>query len=268
MPDPRRIAVLIGMPLAALALAACGSDTEPAASSSSSSSGGSAAPASGNLTVFAAASLQESFTTIGKNFEAAHPGSTVTFSFGPSSGLATQIINGSPADVFAAASDKTMATVTDARAAGTAQLFATNSMEIAVPPDNPAKIDSLDDLTAKDVKLAVCQEDVPCGAAATKVFDTAKLTVEPVSLEVDVKAVLTKVELGEVDAGIVYVTDVKAAGSKVAGVEIPADQNATTNYPIAALTEASNPELADAFVDFVLDAESQKILQAQGFVGP
>lgn len=264
MPD-RRLVRAIGMPLAALALAACCSDS---GSTSPSSGAGASASASGALTVLAAASLQESFTTIGKNFEAAHPGSTVTFSFGPSSRLATQIVNGSPVDVFAAASEKTMATVTDAEAASGPRLFATNSMEIAVPPGNPAKIDSLDDLGAGGVKLAVCQQDVPCGAAATTVFDTTKLTVEPISLETDVKAVLTKVELGEVDAGIVYVTDVVAAGSKVTGIEIPAEQNATTSYPIAALTAAANPALAQAFVDFVLGDESQQVLRTRGFTGP
>lgn len=274
MPDlstrPRRV-LFAGVALAALGLTGCAAKTGDAVSAAAQSTSATAAPSSsaaGTITVLAAASLQEAFTTIGADFEKAHPGSTVTFSFGPSSGLATQIVNGSPADVFAAASVKTMTTVTDAKAAGSSTPFAVNSMEIAVPPSNPAHIAALADLARSGVKVAVCQADVPCGAAAATVLTTAKLNVKPISEEADVKSVLTKVELGEVDAGVVYVTDVKAAGSKVSGIAIPTARNTTTTYPIAALTKAPNPALARAFVGYVLSADAQKVLHDAGFAAP
>ena len=228
---------------------------------------GSAAPPM-SITVFAAASLNGTFTELGDAFAAAHPGATVRFSFGPSSGLAAAIVAGAPADVFAAAGDPPMGTVLDAGEASTATHFATNSMMIALPPANPGHIDSLADLADPNVKVSRCQVAVPCGAAATQVLQAAALTVTPVSEDVDVKGVLTRVTLGEVDAGLVYVTDVRAAGDKVIGIPIPSAVNATTSYPIAALTRAANPELAQQFVDFVRSAEGQRVLRAAGFQPP
>jgi molybdate transport system substrate-binding protein len=248
----------------ALLLSACGSsdsDTSPAAGSSSSG-------LSGQITVFAAASLTGSFTALGQKFEAAHPGTKVNFSFGPSSGLATQITSGSPADVFASASAKNMDAVVAAKAAGTPTTFAKNVMEIAVPPANPAKITALADLAKPAVKVALCAAEVPCGVGAHTVFTNAKLTVTPVTEEVDVKATLTKVELGEIDAGIVYVTDVLAAGNKVKGIEIPADVNASTSYPISTLTASKNTGLAQAWVDYVLSADGAQALTDAGFQKP
>jgi molybdate transport system substrate-binding protein len=259
----RRPTVLAAGALTAVAvLSACGSsDTSPAAGSSS---GG----LSGQITVFAAASLTGSFTELGKTFEAAHPGTKVTFSFGPSSGLATQITAGSPADVFASASAKTMDTVVTAKAANPPTTFAKNVMEIAVPPDNPAKITGVADLAKPGVKVALCAAEVPCGVGAHAVFDKAKVSVKPVTEEVDVKATLTKVQLGEVDAGVVYVTDVLAAGDKVKGIEIPADVNAATSYPISTLTASKNTALAQAYVDYVLSADGSAALTAAGFEKP
>jgi molybdate transport system substrate-binding protein len=247
---------------AALTLAACGSSGSPSSSPSASSS------VSGSITVFAAASLKESFTAIGKAFEAANPGTTVTFSFGASSTLATQITQGAPADVFAAASTKTMDTVTSSGDAGAPTTFAVNSMEIATPSPQTVPVAALADLANASVKTVVCQKDVPCGTAATKLFEQNKLTVTPVSEETDVKAVLTKVELGEADAGIVYVTDVKAAGDKVVGVQIPTDQNVTTTYPIATIKDSKNAATAAAFMAYVLSADGQKVLADAGFVAP
>ena len=192
----------------------------------------------------------------------------MTLSFGPSSGLATQVVNGAPADVFAAASTKTMGTVVDAGYASGPTNFATNSMTIVVPSKNPAKVDSLDDLTNPDTLVAVCQAEVPCGAAAATVFGNAGLTVKPVSEEADVKAVLTKVSLGEVDAGIVYVTDAKAAANDVTAIAIPAADNATTSYPIAAISKAPNPALAKEFVAYVLSDAGQAVLAQAGFAAP
>ena len=183
--------------LVAVGLAGCGSDgTDTGSTTSTSSTSGSSetTPAlSGSITVLAAASLTESFTQIGKDFEAAHAGTKVTFSFGPSSGLATSITGGAPADVFASASQKNMDSVTAAGLASGDKAFVKNVMEIAVPPANPGGVTSLADLAKSDVTVALCQSQVPCGTVAAKVFSNAKLTVTPVTQEVDVKAVLTKV---------------------------------------------------------------------------
>jgi molybdate transport system substrate-binding protein len=235
-----------------------------------SSSGGrrSAGSISGTVNVFAAASLTEAFTTLGKQFEAAHPGVRVVFSFGPSSGLAEQIDQGAPADVFASASTTTMAQVVSAGEAARATPFIRNVMEIAVPRSNPAHIAALADLARNGVKVALCQSQVPCGTVAAKVFANAGVTVRPVTQEVDVKSVLAKVELGEVDAGLVYVTDVRAAGSKVAGIPIDDSVNASTTYPLAVLTNSHNAAAAQAFVAFVLSAAGSAVLTAAGFERP
>jgi molybdate transport system substrate-binding protein len=182
--------------------------------------------------------------------------------------LAESIGQGAPADVFASASTKNMDTVVGSGAASDPKTFVKNVMEIAVPPANPARVTGLADLAKPGLKLALCQPQVPCGATAQKVFDNAKLTVQPITLGADVKAVLTAVELGEVDAGVVYRTDVQAAGSKVTGIPIPAEQNASTTYPIAMLTKAPNAAAARAFVDYVLSAAGSKLLTEAGFAAP
>ena len=260
--------VLAGVAAATLVLGACASSS----SSSSASAGAPAVSASGalrgSITVFAAASLTEAFTTLGKAFQAAHPGVTVTFDFGASSALATQITQGAPADVFASASAKNMDQVVTAKAAANPTPFVENVLEIAVPPGNPAKITQLSDLAKDGVKVVVCQPEVPCGVTAQKVFANAKITVKPVSQEADVKSTLAKVTLGEADAGVVYVTDVRAAKDKVEGIEIPADVNASTSYPIATLTATRNADLAKAFVDYVLSADGTSVLTAAGFEKP
>ena len=263
----RSTLAFVAAAVAVVSLAGCsssggGATTTPSGSGSPSSS------LSGDITVFAAASLTESFTTIGQQFEAAHPGTKVTFSFAASSALAEQINSGAPADVFASASGSTMTLVVDKGGAVTPVTFATNTMEIAVPPDNPGAVTGLDSLTSSSVKTALCQPEVPCGAVAAQVFTNAAITVKPVTLEPDVKSVLTKVELGEVDAGVVYVTDVKAAGDKVKGIEIPADVNASTSYPISALAKSSNASVAAAFVAYVVSDAGQAVLAAAGFSAP
>jgi len=223
---------------------------------------------SGNVNVFAAASLKEVFTKLGQQFEAAHPGVTVVFNFGPSSRLATQITQGAPADVYASASTKNMGQVVTAGQALAPKKFASNVMAIAVPAKNPAAITKLSDLSRPGVKVAVCQVTVPCGTTAARVFTNANLTLTPVTEEVDVRAVLTKVILGEVDAGIVYVTDLKAAGRKVTGVRIPTFVNASTKYPIASLKRAPNKAGAKAFTDYVLSSHGAAVLTAAGFAKP
>jgi molybdate transport system substrate-binding protein len=223
---------------------------------------------SGGITVFAAASLTESFTEIGTLFEETYPGTEITFSFGSSSSLATSINQGAPADVFASASSRTMATVVDAGNALRPDIFAVNAMEVAKSKDSVAVVSSLNDLAAPSVRVAVCVVEAPCGAAAVALFEKNGMSVEPVTREPDVKSVMTKVLLGEVDAGVVYVTDVFAAGGTVIGVPIPDEQNVTTSYPAATVVGSSNAMTARAFVDFLLSAEAQQVLADAGFRAP
>jgi molybdate transport system substrate-binding protein len=246
--------------LVALSLVGCAAQDKPAAPASASSSG-----VTGNLTVFAAASLTETFTKLGKDFEAANPGSKVTFNFGGSSALAQQINSGAPADVFASAAPANMQQVTDAVSPTT---FVRNRLEIAVPKGNPGKITGLADFGKADLKIALCAEQVPCGAAAKKVFAAAGITAAPDTLEQDVKAVLTKVRLGEVDAALVYRTDVKAAGGSVEGIEFPESDKAVNDYPIATLKKAPNAAAAKAFVDYVLSDKGRTVLAEAGFDAP
>lgn len=246
----------------ALSAAACGKTGKSTAGSGSSSS-----PAQRKtLTVLAAASLTDTFTTLGKQFEASHPGVTVRFSFGGSSQLAQQIVSGAPADVFAAASPATMKTVSDAKdVSGTPAIFVRNRLVIAVPQDNKAGVKTLKDLSNPKVKVVLCAEQVPCGAAAKKALALAGIKVTPVSLEQDVKAALTKVELGEADAGLVYRTDVKAADGKVQGIDFPEAAKAINDYPIAGLAHAGQPALAGEFVQFILSAQAKGVLTQAGF---
>lgn len=259
-------------PLAALALAAvvagtaaCGSDAGATSPASAASPGA----VTGTVIVLAAASLTESFTTIGKNFEAAHPGSTVTFSFAGSSSLAQQITSGAPADVFASASPATMTTVTDAgEAAGTPANFVKNQLVIAVPKGNPKRLTSLPALAQPGVKVALCATQVPCGAAAEKALTAAHVTLTPVTREQDVKAALAKLKLGEVDAALVYRTDARAAASEVDGVEFAESAGAINEYAIVALKRAPNPGGAAAFVAYVRSEPAQRVLADAGFQQP
>jgi molybdate transport system substrate-binding protein len=257
----RRFALAVAG-LAAVAAAGCSSG----GGSSSSGSGGSSS--TGSITVFAAASLMGSFTQLGKQFEAAHKGDTVKFSFGPSSGLATEINSGAPADVFASAAPANMQQVVSAGNASSPQNFAKNTAEVAVPPNNPGKVTSVKDLAKSSVKVALCQPQVPCGVVAAQVFKNVGIKVKPVTQQPDVKSVLTQVETGNVDAGMVYVTDVKAAGGKVKGVTIPASENATTLYPIATISSSKHKSIAQAFVSYVRSPTGQQVLASAGFEKP
>jgi molybdate transport system substrate-binding protein len=245
---------------AALSLAGCGG---------TSAASGSSGLLSGEITVFAASSLTGSFTRIGKDFEAAHPGVKVTFNFAASSALAQQINQGAPADVFASAAPTNMKQVTDTGAITASPVtFVRNTLQIAVPAGNPGKITGLADFAKADLKIALCAEQVPCGAAARKVFDTAGVKAAPDTLEQDVKAVLSKVSLGEVDAALVYKTDVKAAGGKVEGIAFPEAGKAVNDYPIAVCAKAPNAAGAKAFVDHVLSDKGKAVLTQAGFDGP
>jgi molybdate transport system substrate-binding protein len=252
---------------ATIVLAACGeSSSDDPASSGSSSAGG---ELSGTLTVFAAASLTDVFGELGDQLMADNPGLEVQFNFAGSSALATQLTQGAPADVFASANQAQMTVVTDAGLpAEEPTVFTENVLEIAVPADNPGNVTGLADFANPDLTLAVCAPDVPCGAAATQMFDAAGITAAPDTEEEDVRAALTKVQLGEVDAALVYASDVQSAGSDVEGIEFPEAEDAVNEYPICLLAEAPNPGAAQAFIDLVLSDEGQEALEAAGFRAP
>ncbi|MBL7254070.1 molybdate ABC transporter substrate-binding protein [Paractinoplanes lichenicola] len=259
----RRILTGVAL-LAVLTSAACGNsdDNSPAA-------GSSASAGTGELIVMAAASLTESFDKIKTDFETQNPNIKVTISYGGSSGLAQQITSGAPADVFAAASPATMKTVVDAGdAKGDPVVFVKNQLVIATAKGNPKGIKTLADLKNPDLKVALCAEQVPCGSAAKKAIEAAGVDVKPVTLEQDVKAALSKVKLGEVDAALVYRTDAKAASADVDGVEFPESAGAINDYPIVALNDAPNPSAAESFVTFVQSEPSLKILTDAGFQKP
>lgn len=224
---------------------------------------------SGTVTVFAAASLKATFTKIGSEFEAANPGTKVTLNFAGSSDLVTQITQGAPADVFASADTKNMAKLSDAKLIeGTASNFATNALEIAVPQANPASIGSFADLAKPGVKVVVCAPQVPCGSATEKVEQATGTTLKPVSEESSVTDVLGKVTSGEADAGLVYVTDVKNAGSKVKGIPFSGSDQAVNTYPIATVGSSKNKELAKAFIAMVSGSKGKKVLSDAGFGTP
>jgi molybdate transport system substrate-binding protein len=250
--------------LLALTLVGCASTTS--ADGPSTSAG---ATPSGSITVFAAASLQQTFTTLGHDFERAHPGTTVRFSFAGSSDLVSQIQNGAPADVFASADQATTAKLgKSALASGSPRDFATNTLEIAVAPGNPHHIRSLADLDDPDVQLVTCAAPVPCGAATAAVERSAGVDLHPVSEEQSVTDVLGKVRSGQADAGIVYRTDVQGAGGDVDGVRFAAADDAVNTYPISVLRDAADPGLARAFTAYVLSAPGQRVLAAAGFGKP
>lgn len=221
------------------------------------------------LTVYAAASLTKTFTEIGKEFESQHDGVKVEFSFGGSSDLVSQIQQGAPADVFASADEANMEKLTgDDLQADDPVDFASNTLEIATPPGNPAGITSFADLAKAGVNVVVCAPEVPCGAAAVKAEESTGVTIKPVSEEQSVTDVLAKVSSGEADAGLVYVTDVKGAGDSVEGVTFPESSTIVNTYPIVALKDSKNSDLAQDFVDLVTSDTGQSILEEAGFAKP
>jgi molybdate transport system substrate-binding protein len=252
-----RIRLAAVLAVAALVLAACGGGD---------SGGGSGSGSANELKVFAAASLTAAFTDIGKQFTSANGGTKVTFNFAGSQALATQIQQSAPADVFASADLANMGKVKDL--VGTPQNFASNLLAIVVEKGNPKGVKGLDDLASPDLKVVLAAEDVPAGRYAKQALDKAGVKVTPVSQEDNVKAVVTKVSLGEVDAGIVYVTDVTAGGDKVEGVDIPQTQNVTATYPIATVKATKAQDKAQAFMDLVLSAQGQQVLEQYGFLPP
>jgi molybdate transport system substrate-binding protein len=244
-------AIVTALVTALLALTACGPDEEDFDNS---------------LTVFAAASLTRAFDVIAEQFQDEHPGKGIVLNFGGSSALATQITEGAPGDVFAAADETTMAAVVDAGSAADPEIFALNQLVIAVPEDNPEGITGIQDLVGRSV--AVCAEEVPCGSAAQTVIAASGASITPSTYEPDVKATLAKLAINQVDAALVYRSDVIAARGAVDAVEFPESDSAVNAYPIAILDENTNPDLAAEFIAYVQSDAGQAVLEAAGFQRP
>jgi molybdate transport system substrate-binding protein len=255
----KRLTCLASAVVCVAALTGCGSDSDK---------GSSGASGVKTLTVYAASSLTAAFGKIGNDFEKTHPGVTVRFDFGGSSDLVAQLQAGAPADVFASADTANMAkAVTGKLTVGRPADFATNTMEIAVPPDNPAAVKTFADLGKPGVNLVDCAPEVPCGAAAQQLAKVAHQELQPVSEEQSVTDVLAKVESGEADAGLVYVTDIKAAGDKVRGITFPESSQVVNTLSLVALRDGDTT-LAKKFIDEVLGAHGQQILADFGFADP
>ncbi|MDP9454066.1 MAG: molybdate ABC transporter substrate-binding protein [Actinomycetota bacterium] len=257
---PLAVAVAAGL---ALALAGC-------------ADGGAAGDTAGGarvLSVFAAASLTDAFSEIGEVFSSSSPTSSpgveVRFNFGPSSGLLTQLLEGAPADVYASADEATM---DEARAGGAVAerptAFARNVLALAVPAGNPVRVRGLADLARDELLVGLCAAEVPCGRLARQLLDREAVRVAPDTEEPDVRSLLTKIEAGELDAGLVYRSDVRAGGARVEGIEVPESEEVGTTYPVAPVARAAEPELARAFVAFVVSGEGRRILADHGFLAP
>lgn len=243
---------------AAVLVAACSSSGQPATPTGS-------AP-SGSITVLAASSLTAAFDTIGVDFQKAYPGAMIHFSFAGSSTLVAQVQQGAIGDVFASADQTNMQKLVNAGlTSGSPSIFARNRLQIVVPAGNPKHVSGLADLGRAGLVVVLCAPPVPCGRYAAQALQKANVTVKPASEETDVKAVLTKVALGEADAGIVYVTDVKAAGPQVQGVDIPDALNVIADYPIVLLKDSQNVALARAFIGYI-HANGQQSLARYGFL--
>ena len=256
----RRFALLAA---AVLVVSGCGKTGLPAAGASAG-----AAP-SGSITILAAASLTDAFKRAGADLQAMYPGTAYRFSFGSSSTLATQIINGAPADLFASADELNMQKVVGAKLViGSPSFFAGNRLQIVVAAGNPKRIAGLADLARPDLIIVLAGPTVPAGRYARESLQRAGVSVSPASDEVDVRSVLNKVALGEADAGIVYVTDVRSAGARVVGIDIPEADQVVARYPIAAIQGARNPKLAAAFIQFLGSAKGQRLLAGFGFSPP
>ena len=250
-------------------LTGCASGTSDAGGSTPSATSTATTPAiEGELTVFAAASLKTAFDEIAAAFEKEYPGVDVLpIVYDGSSTLATQILEGAAVDVFASADEKNMAKVTDAGLVGSPELFATNTLVVAVPKGNPAGVDTLEDLADPAVTVVLCAAEVPCGAASQTLLAGAGVAVTAASLEQNVTAVLTKVAADEADAGLVYKTDVQTSDD-VESFEPAGADDVVNSYPIGALTESANAEAAAAFAEFVADDRGQEILASLGFGAP
>ncbi|PXW35781.1 UNVERIFIED_CONTAM: molybdate transport system substrate-binding protein [Williamsia faeni] len=255
----RIIAVLALLLSATLLLVGCSSNDDDTGGTSASGT------EKVTLTVFAAASLKNSFTALAEEFSQDNPDIEVKFSFDGSSALVTQIQQGAPADVIATADEKNMAKLGDA--VSDPQIFATNVLTIVTQPGNPKNIQSLADLTKPDVSTVICAVDVPCGNATAQVEENTGIDFKPVSEETAVTGVLTKVQTKQADAGLVYVTDAAGAGDTVTAISDPAFAAVVNTYPIGVVAASENKEAAQKFVDMVLGPQGAALLRSMGF-GP
>lgn len=259
----RRTAAAVLTAALLVPLAGCGSDD--AKKDSGAKTGASGTPKA-DLTVLAASSLTDVFKAAGAAYEKSHPGTKITFSFAGSQELAAQVKQGAPADALVTADTKTMDGLKSDT--GTPTVIAKNRLVIATVEGNPKKVDELKDLADSTLKVVLAAPEVPVGRYSKKILDSQKIVVKPVSEEPNVRAVLSKVELGEADAGLVYKTDAATATGKVDAVEIPDAQNAIAQYPAATLKTSKNSEAAAAFVQWLSTPEAQKILKDAGFQQP
>ena len=258
---------VVAISATALVAGCSGSNSEPTSATSEVAS--TSAAATGEITVFAAASLKATFTALGTQLQEQNPGTTVTFNFAGSSDLVTQLTQGAPADVFASADTNNMTKAVDGGlVAGEPVNFATNTLTIVTPPGNPKGIASFADLAKPGTTVVVCAPQVPCGSATEKVEKATGVTLAPVSEESAVTDVLGKITSGQADAGLVYVTDAKGAGDKVTAIPFPESSGAVNTYPIAVLKDSANAATAQKFVDFVTGPEGQKVLAEAGFAAP
>ncbi|MFE7778365.1 molybdate ABC transporter substrate-binding protein [Streptomyces sp. NPDC057445] len=262
----RRTAAAVLTAALLVPLTACGGNDDTKKNSGAQATRSAAGTPEADLTVLAAASLTDVFKTAGAAYEKSHPGTKVTFSFAGSQELAAQVEQGAPADALVTADTKTMDALKNDT--GTPTVIAKNRLVIATTEGNPEKVKGLKDLADPGLKVVLAAPEVPVGRYSKKILDAQKITVKPVSQEPNVRAVLSKVELGEADAGLVYKTDAATATDKVDAVEIPDAQNAIAEYPAATLKTSKNAEAAAAFVAWLSTPEAQKILKDAGFQQP
>ena len=262
-----RRAASVAAVLLAFVASACGSSSKPAASTGTTTARDASSALNGSLNVFAASSLTEAFDSVKSTLATTDPDLDLTYNFGGSQMLVTQITQGQPADVFASADEKNMKKLVDEGLVDTPQVFAHNLLEIAVAPGNPKHITGLADLEKPGVTLVLGDKSVPVGKYARQAFTKAGLPApQPASNELDVKSVTQKLTSGEADAVVVYRSDVKAAGDKVMGIEIPANQNVVATYPIAAVKASKNLAAAEAFVNEIVSGSGQQALKDAGFL--
>ena len=263
-----RLAITALTFVSAASLVACGGASDSTNSAAPATAASADTAITGEVTVFAAASLQDAFQELATSFEAAHAGVHITFDFQGSQDLVTALDGGSPADVLATANNSTMTDAANKGLVGEQTEFATNVLTLIVPAGNPAGVTGINDGSLDNADLVICAPEVPCGEATAKLADELGVTLNPVSEEQKVTDVRGKVESGEAQAGIVYTTDAAKSGSKVEPIALPAN-SVINHYPIALTKSAGNPQAAQAFIDYVLSPEGQKVLQdTYGFGAP
>jgi len=245
-------------------MVACGAEDDPGGSAAADGDG-----VAGTVTVLAAASLTDAFEALADELADEYPDLEIVLSFGPSSGLVEQVLAGAPADVLATADTRTMdKAVSDGAVEGKPVVFARNTLTLAVPAGNPGDVASLADLAREDLRIALCEPQVPCGAATERLLDVADVAAAPDTLENDVRDTAGKVALGEVDAALIYLTDAAAMADQIDTIDIPEAKEVVNDYPAAVLSGAANQAGAEAFVASLTGEPGRRILGQAGFVLP